>query len=154
MSVFFLWKKTTWGQEPEALIKIRWDQIKGVHTLFLSAIPPLNSCYKISHPKKKKIPHQILPDWDTVFPDRNPLCPPLPGKAIKQCFSTSPSTPNYFHCFSSDHYCWSSYFRVITENKRGVVKRLRKATDKKIFSDKIWQRDAIQNTQRTLKTEQ
>lgn len=50
--------------------------------IILAAAPSLNHCYKI--------PHQILRGWDTVFQGTGPLCPPLPGKAIKLLFSTSP----------------------------------------------------------------
>ena len=50
----------------------------------LPANLPLNHHYKI--------PHQIPLGWDTVFEGSILLCPPMPGKAIKLFFYTSPKT--------------------------------------------------------------
>ena len=70
---------------PEKLIKIRRLTTWGpAHTLILSATPPLNRCHKT--------PHQTPLGWDTVFEGRSPLCPPLPRKARKLFYSTSPKT--------------------------------------------------------------
>ena len=55
--------------------------LKSAHTLMLSETPPLNHCYK---------PFIIPLVWNTVFQGRRLLRPPLPGKAIKLSFSTSP----------------------------------------------------------------
>ena len=73
----------------EAHQETTWGQIKGMQGLHtprsLSATPPLSHCYKT--------PHQILPSvGHTVLKGMSPLCPPLPGKAVKLFFSTSPKT--------------------------------------------------------------
>ena len=65
-------------KELEKLIKTTWDEVKG------PASPPLNHCHEA--------PHQILLGWNPGFEGRSPLCPPLPGKAIKLFFSTLPET--------------------------------------------------------------
>ena len=60
--------------------------VQALHTPWcLLTTPPLNHCYKT--------PHQSLPGWDTpILRGMSLLCPPLPGKAVKLFFSTSPKT--------------------------------------------------------------
>ena len=78
------------SNEHPGLISFRMDwldllavqgTLKSAHTLTLSETPPLNHCYK---------PFIIPLVWNTIFQGRRLLCPPLPGKAIKLSFSTSP----------------------------------------------------------------
>ena len=78
------------SNEYSGLISFRMDwldllavqgTLKSAHTLTLSETPPLNHCYK---------PFIIPLVWNTIFQGRRLLCPPLPGKAIKLSFSTSP----------------------------------------------------------------
>ena len=52
--------------------------------IYVLIMPPLNDYYKTSH---------YLPQVETYgFEGISPLCSPLPGKAIKLPFSTSPKT--------------------------------------------------------------
>ena len=74
---------------PEKLIRRPpGGQIKGVQALHtpwsLSATLPLNHL--------SKTPHHVLLSWYTSSEGTSPLCVPLPGKAIKLFFSTSPKT--------------------------------------------------------------
>ena len=95
--VNYLMKHSSFQRESHSLITSKtteahqettWGQIKGVQALHapwsFSATLPLNCCYKTLC--------QTPLGGDRGFLGRNHLWPPLPGRAIRPFFSTSPKT--------------------------------------------------------------
>ena len=72
--------KTFGAIETEQDLRDYQGSARPEHTLILSAIPPLNHCYK------------TLLLGTQFLRDMSPLCPLLPGKAIKLFFFTSTKT--------------------------------------------------------------
>ena len=117
-----LMKHSSFQREGHSLITSRttkahqettWGQTKGMPVLHtpwsLSVTLPLNHCYKT--------PHQIPPAWRHIgFVSTSPLCPPLPGKAIKLFFSTSSKTLSLQYDSALGYRDW--FFSMKSEQRR------------------------------------